>query len=333
MSATLKTIAERLNVSTMTISRAINNHPDIKKETREEVLALVRELNYQPNVLARSLFQKKTYAIGVVIPSIKHSFFPDITKGIEEAANKNGYNIILSCSGERYRKEASQIEALLQRRVDGLIVAPSQDTDKIDIYLQLIEGKTPFVFVDRYFDKLKTSCVICDDRKGGYLATTYLIGLRHRRIGHIAGPPRASTSFGRLSGYRQALEENNISPIIKGNGFEEEDGCNAMREFLGMSKPPTAIFAVTDLAAIGAMKAMEEKKIKVPDNISIVGFSDIELASLIKIPLTTIAQPKYELGKRAIQLLFKTIESEKEIKTKKIVLEPELVIRGSCKRR
>ena len=336
----LKDIAKILKVSTATISRATNDRYGISKRTREKILKKLKKINYQPNFIAKSLSQRKTSTIGVVIPSIEYSFFPELVRGIEAVASRKNYQIILCHSNESLNKENKEIQILLNKRVDGLIIAPVQGKSGARIYRDLlIKESVPFVLVTRYFKTVPTNYVGCDDRKGGYLAVKHLLELGHTRIAHIVGRHGISPYYDRLVGYKNALRDygkhfdKKLIVTVK-NMLNPDSGYQAMQKLLNMDNPPTAIFSMNDLIAVGALRASEDHNLKVPGDISLVGFDDVFWASLIKPSLTTISQPKSEIGEKSAELLLEEIKHKELSKThknkpRKIFLEPKLIVRES----
>lgn len=329
---TLQIIADELGVSKMTVSRAIRNHPDISNVTKERVLKIVAKYSYRPNMLVPALFRKRTYIIGLVIPSIRDSFFPEVTKGVEDEASRRGYNVILCNSDGKQKKEIQLIDVLLGKQVDGLLVAPSQETNDINPYLRLIKEGINLVFIDKYFKGLKANYVVVDDKNGAYKIVEHLIKLGHKKIAHIKGPKFVSTSVDRFEGYKRALKKYGIyldEEIIIAGGFDEESGYQAMGKLLKIMERFSAVFCVNDPVAIGAYKAIKEANIKIPEDIALTGFADSKEISFLEVPLTTVNQPKYKLGEKAASLLLDQIE-KKVKEPKKIVLRTKLIIRKSC---
>lgn len=339
MPATIIDVAEKANVSTATVSRVLNqkycNIP-ISEKTKSRVLKATAELKYKPNALARGLVTQKTRTIGVIIPEISTLFYPEVVESIENFARSKDYHIILCMSGDNSKEEKKCLETLLEKRVDGFIISPAQlGTPNNQYFEELEEEKMPLIFIDRHIEKVERDFIIIDNTLGAYKAVDYLINLGHRRIGYIAGPRNLSAVQDRLTGYRKALENHNLrceDGLIKElSNLKKEGGYQVMKEFLEMDNPPTAIFAINDMVAIGALKAIREAKLKVPENISLVGFDDIELASFLEVPLTTVSQQQYRIGNLATRILIDRIEKKGEKKPQKIVLEPKLIVRESCR--
>lgn len=330
---TIKQVAEKLGVSMMTISRALNNRPNVDENTRKKVVETARKMGYIQNQIARSLVQKKTYTIGVVVPEITHSFFPDAIKGIEEVFNQADYQIILTHSAEDSNREVKAIETLASKRVDGILISMAETVKDYSIYKQILQMSVPIVFFDRCVFNIGASCISIDDEKAAFLITEHLIKQKNKRIAHLSGPLTVSIGRSRLNGYKKALTKNDIvfnDKLVKKAGFHETGGYEAMKELLAQNKKeiPDAVVCVNDPVAFGAIKAIEEAGLKVPDDIRITGFSDDIRASLINPPLTTIRQPAYEVGKMAARKLLNHINNNEE-PIEEIKVATELIIRQS----
>ncbi len=339
MIVTMMDIAKKAQVSRQTVSDVLNDkwkEKRISEETRRRIQATAQQLNYRRNNIARSLVMKKTNILGLLIPCVTHSFWPQLARSVEETARENGYHILLCHMDDDCQREVEKINLLLEYRVAGLIVSPAHDRQDVNIYIQLLNDRMNFVLVDKCLNGIECNFVGTDDRAGAYEAVTHLINLGHRHIAHIRGPQSASTAKGRLQGYRQALADNNVAfdpSLVEENGFQREDGYKAAEKFLKLDKKPTAIFAVTDMAAIGAMQALKERGLKVPEDMAVVGFADIEAASIVDPPLTTVRELVMEMGRTAVQIILKEIEGkerEEREDTQKIILKPTLVVRKSC---
>jgi LacI family transcriptional regulator len=330
MPVTLEDIARALNVSKMTVSRAINNHPEISRTTRERILATARKMNYRPNQFARALTTNQSHLIGIVVPDLMHSYFAEICRGVETHARPVGYQNLICSTEEEPRKEQDEIEALLSR-TDGLIVASAMTESEISFYRELLKDGAKIVLIDRVLDGLRCSAVTTDDVQVGVLATQHLIELGHRRIGHLRGT-NVSTSLERLEGYRQALKKAGITVsrhLIRDCGFTESEGYKAMKEWIASGNLPTAIFAANDPAAIGAMAAMNDAGLKVPDDVAIVGAGSIHYGDMLRVPLTTVAWSTTKMGQAAAELLLELVRDKNKRKPRRIVIPPKLVIRQS----
>src|SRR6478672_380236 len=328
MPTTLEDIARALKVSKMTVSRAINNHPEINSETRARILAVAQKMNYRPNQFARALTTNRSFLIGIVVPDLMHSYFSEICRGVESQARPAGYQNLICSTDEEARKEMDEIEALLSR-TDGLIVASALADNEVRVYRQLLKDGARIVLIDRLLNGLKCSSVITDDMKVGRLATQHLIKLGHKQIGHLRGTT-ASTSLDRYKGYLLALEGAGLrlrSNIVKECGFTEADGYAAMKRWIEEANLPSAIFAANDPAAIGAMSALHDAGVRVPEDVAIVGAGRIHYGDMLRVPLTTVSWSTMEMGQAAANLLLESIEEKSKPANRQVIVKPELVIR------
>ena len=327
---TLKDIAIKAGVSVNTASRALRNNPDINDGTKKRIIEIAESLGYTPNALAKNLRFRKTKTIGVIIADISSPFYSNVVKGIEDGAKEKGYSVILCNTDEQYEKEEAAVRVLLEKRVDGLLITPVQKKNG-DI-LNLKEKRVPFVLVGRYFDDLQTNYIITDDVTGSFLATEHLIKEGHRKILCINGPLHISSAWERLAGYKRALLEYGIQydqKLVKGNTTEMEEAYKLIKEILSQGLNFTAIFAYGDVLAFGAMHALREAKLRIPDDMAVVGYDDIKFARVSHPPLTTVRIPRYRLGKKAIDLLVDEIIEKNSKKLNQVTIKPELVIRES----
>ncbi len=331
---TVEEVARQVGLSAMTVSRVLNNQPNVSEKTRKRVLETTRRLGYTPNQIAKSLVLRKTQTIGVVVPEITHSFFPEAIRGIEEVTYRLGYHLILTHSAEDARREEDAIRTLEAKRVDGILISMAQTVEDYRLYRQVLRQGITVVFFDRCVAGLGASCVSIDDEESAWRITEHLIGHGYRRIAHLRGPGRVSIGAARMQGFRKALKQNGMAvydELIVDSGFHETGGYEAMRRLLDLpaERRPRAVVAINDPAAYGAMKAIAERGMRVPEDIAIVGFSDDIRSELIPTPLTTIRQPAYEVGKRAAQQLFAEIGGTSN-PVDQITVKAELVIRRSC---
>lgn len=331
---TLKHIAEELGLSVMTVSRAINNRGSIDEKTQLRVLETARKMGYTPNHLAKSLVSKKTYTIGVVVPEISHSFFPEVIRGIEEIIYEKDYQIILGHASESVEREKKVIEMLRSKRVDGLLVSTCQKTTDFSFFENLTKSGTTLVFFDRCIEEIGVSCVSVNDRTGSEYITQHLIDLGYKKLAHLSGSREVSIGKDRFQGFKKAVLGNNLElkeKWIIESGFQEEGGFRAMSELLEIPKKewPDAVVAVNDPSAFGAIEAINQKGLRIPEDIAIVGFSDDIRASLLEVPLTTVEQPAYEVGKKAANKLIRLIENESE-QHERISIMTSLKIRSTC---
>ncbi len=331
---TEKAIAAHLGISPMTVSRALNGRPNVDKKTRERVLSKAKSLGYTPNQIARSLALRRTETIGIVIPEITHSFFPEAIRGIEDAAYSAGYHLILTHSAENDERERDGIRTLQSKRVDGLLISTAQTVKDHTAYLDVIRLGIPIVFFDRIVKNIGASTVSIDDEECSSRITEHLIGHGYKSIAHLSGPSTVSIGKARLSGFRKALVRHGLKfkpELVVQSGFDEKGGYRAMVSLLKLParERPEAVVAVNDPAAFGAMKAIQEHRLRIPQDIAIVGLSDDVRAELGVSPLTTIRQPAYDIGKIAAETLISEIEG-RSMPGKKIIVQTELAIRKSC---
>jgi LacI family transcriptional regulator len=332
---TLKDVAREAGFSVGVISRVLNNYGYFSEETKSKVLKAAQRLNYQPSTIARSLKTNKTKAIGVIISDVVLYFFTAFVRGVEDVANQNGHVVILCDTDENAIKEREYLLALYERNVDGLIISPSPGNHS---YLKKIaRGGTPIVLVDRKIGGLRAPAMLVDNEIGAYEAVNFLIGLGHRRVGIITGLRGVTTTTERLSGYQRALKEHGIPldlELVKPGNDRIDRARQATNDFLKMDRVPTALFVSSEAMITGALQVLKENKIKIPREISLVGFDDPTWASFTEPPLTTVRQPSYSMGILACQTLFKKMNSTAPNKTgdENVILRPELIIRESCRR-
>ncbi|WP_445664939.1 LacI family DNA-binding transcriptional regulator [Fodinibius sp. AD559] len=332
---TLKHIADALGVSAMTVSRALNDRDNVDKKTKQRVREKAQSMGYTPNRVAKSLVSRKTHTLGVVIPEITHAFFPEVVRGIEEVAYKSDYQLFLTNANELFSREKEAIETLRSQRVDGLLISSSLTREDYSFYESIIEGGAKVVFFDRCIENIGASCVSVNDRESSQKITEHLITEHgYTKIAHLSGPQKVSIGKERLQGYKEALNAHNLALneewIIQA-GFKEDTGYEAMIELLekGREELPEAIVSVNDPTAIGAIEAIKEYGLTIPDDIAIVGFTDDIRSSLLDVPLTTVHQPAYQMGERAARKLISVIE-EDDTTVEKIEVPTTLKIRSSC---
>lgn len=311
---TIKDLARELNISPSTISRALKDHPDISPQTKKVVKALAEKLKYRPNLLAQGLRKSKTNTIGVIIPEFIHFFFSTIVSGIEDVAYAKGYNVILCQSAETYEREVTDTRALWNSRVDGMLVSISKETTKYDHFKELLDEGLPMVFFDRVTKKLDASQVIVDDYNGAFNAVEHLISKGCKKIVHLAGPRNLEISKNRLNGYKDCLEKYNIkfddNLVIRCPEGTYEESKRFTNILLNNTKGIDGVFGCNDMAALGAILAVKEKGIKIPEEIKIIGFSDWQLSNLIEPRLSTVSQAGFEMGQAAATILIDEIEAD-----------------------
>jgi LacI family transcriptional regulator len=326
---TIREVAESAGVSSATVSHVINNTRFVSQETRQRVLAAMAALNYRPNALARSLRQGKTNTLGLVLPDSANPFFAEISRSIEDEAFKKGYSVFLCNTELDMQRELFYVDVLSKKQVDGIIfVAAGDQADSLDF---LLRQNMPVVMIDRDLPQVEVDAVLTDNQLGGVLATRHLIELGHKRIACIAGPSSITPSAERIIGYRRALEEAGLSYdenlILRGD-YHAQSGMQVTQTLLKMNPRPTALFALNDLMALGALRAAAEANCSVPGDLAVVGYDDLELAQFTNPSLTTIAQPKKEIGTQAVSLLVDRM-SHKSRPPSRLVLPPELIVRRS----
>lgn len=300
--------------------------------TKARVLEAARRLGYRPNKLARGLRSTKTWNLGVVVSDIANPFFAAVVKGVENAARTYGYTIILKETDESYEREEEALRVMVAEQVDGLLLTPAQS--QRNTVETLLGGDLPFVLLGRYFSDLDAPCVVTDDVRGGFLATEHLLGLGHRNIAHVAGPMHISSARDRWAGFISALRANHL-PVRKDRAVmgavRLEDGHRAAQELLGRRVQPTAIFCYSDLVAFGVMRAVSEAGLRIPEDMAIVGYDDMEFCAHAQVPLTTVRIPKRALGEKAVEMLVSMLRNGGQTGTRSARLPVELVIRESAR--
>ncbi len=329
---TIKDVAKKAGVSVATVSHVINDTRYVSELTKAKVKAAMEELNYQPNAVARSLRRKESMIIGLIIPDNTNPYFAEMAWSIEYASKNQGYSVILCNSDGDVNKESSYLDVLIKNQVDGIIIVAA---GKSSVNFQKFLGrKTSIVMVDRDSPNVRTDSIQINNGMYGEIATEHLVALGHQKIACITGPRDVTPSFDRVDGYKKALSNNKIplkdAYIIRGD-FRPHGGYLAGCKLLEMDDPPTAIFACNDLMAYGVMRAAVEKGINCPDDLSVVGFDDIYLSTYINPPLTTIKQPRIEMGEEAVFSLIQRLKNPDRL-ARNIILEADLVIRSSTKK-
>lgn len=338
---TIKDIARKLNLAHSTVSRAFNNSPGVNEKTKRKIHKLAKKLNYRPNTLARGLVSKPTNTIGLILSQVGSSGLSNIIRGVESWGNRNDHSVILCFSENDPDLERKQIQVLLDKCVDGIILLSCWGSHTVASLKRLKKRNVPLVLVDRYFEEIDTDYVIPDDVNGAYKAVEYLIRLEHRRIGCISftfkGSEECSSVRDRIRGYKKALRKYNLkfeeNLLKKGDSKETRSinvGYQKMKEFLRMEERPTAVFSVADLPAIGALRAIQEDGLRVPQDISLVGFTNLEISAFSNPSLTTVGCSDYKMGEMATKLLLDRIKKNVEEEPQQVVLKTNLIERESC---
>jgi LacI family transcriptional regulator len=337
MTTRMKDIARDLGVSVITVSKVLRNHPDVGDETRERVLARVKELDYRPNLAARSLVTGRTYLIGLVVPDLLHPFFAEIAKSLSEALRQSGYYLIVSSSDEDPDLEEEEINQLLARRLDTLIIASCRST--VDLFFRIEKQKTPYVLIDRSLPGLLANFVGVDDEAVGMLATKHLIDVGCKRIAHIRGP-QTSPGIRRVEGYKRALTQSGFKVIEdyiitepKGDVETRQRGADAMRRLLNLKPRPDGVFCFNDPMAMGAMNYALGQSVRIPEDIAVIGCGNLHYDDVLSVPLSSINQHSRRIGQEAARIALGILDSKIPPKPENVVLQPELVVRRSTRRR
>lgn len=330
---TIKDIARELNISPSTVSRALKNHPDISQETKNQVNEYARKYNYKPNALALSLRTSKNNTIGVIVPEIIHFFFSSVLSGIEEVANNEGFNVILCQSRESYDKEVKNAQALISTRVSGVLASLSKHTTNYDHFQEIVDSGIPLVFFDRICIGINTDRVVVDDYAGAFAAVEYLIQSGCKRIAFFSSPLHLEISKNRKNGYLDAMHKYKIpvdESLIRVCDTREE-AIIITPEILDRPDRPDAFFAINDHCATGIMYAVKQARLKIPDDISIMGFTDGELAKASDPMLSTVEQHGFDMGKHAAKLLIDKINGVSQGRYTNKIVKTNLIIRGTTK--
>lgn len=337
---TIKDIAKALGLSTSTVSRALRGSYEISAETRKLVLEYAEKLNYRPNPIAQSLKEKRSRSIGIVVCEIANNFFSQVINGIESVAYKKGYYVIISQSHESFEREVANTQYLASRSVDGLLISLSTETTDLSHLSKLHDKGLPIVFFDRVTEEMLTHKVIANNFNGAYQATEHLIRSGFKRIAHLTISPHLSITKERLAGYKAALADNRIPfdesliKYCKYGGLHEEEMDQAVESLLTQPNKPDAIVAASDKLSTGCLAALAKKKVRVPEDIGLVGFTNSLLTDIFHPALTSVRQPAFEMGQVAMEMLIQIIESKHPItKFETRVLNTELTVRSSSLKR
>jgi LacI family transcriptional regulator len=335
--ATIKDVALKAEVSVTTVSHVVNDTRHVSAKVRERVELAIRELGYVPNAMARSLKSNTTSTMGMLIPNSSNPYFAEIVRIVEDRCFGAGYTLVLCNTDDEPHRQSVYLQVLAERRIDGLIVVSTGEGDDDALTKQLAGLRVPTVLVDREVANPACDLVETAHMQGGLLAVRHLLSLGHKRIACIGGPAGVIPSEQRIEGWRMALAEAGATPDIAKDallwrgGFTSQGGYEAMHAILRTEQKPSAVFVCNDLMAIGALRAAHESGVRVPDELSIVGFDDIELSAYTSPALTTVAQPKERIGALAVDMLLERVGGKRR-DARKVVLQPELCVRASTAR-
>jgi LacI family transcriptional regulator len=337
MTVRMKDIARDLGLSVVTISKVLRNHPDIAEETKERVLRRVKELDYQPNLMARSLVTGRSYLVGLIVPDLLHPFFAEVAKSLSAVLAEHSYSLIISSSEEDPKTESREIQQLMARRLDALVIASSGDD--AEVFARMERHGTPYVLIDREISGLAANFVGTNDETAGRIATEHLIEQGCRRIAHIRGREN-STGLHRLEGYRQAIIRQGLEYseklVVTRTSVDTEStrqGAEAMRLLLDRKPRPDGVFAYNDPLAIGAMIAILEAGYRIPEDIAVIGCGNLHYDNVLVVPLSSVDQHSQMIGERTGQIILRMIEAKVRPQTVNVILDPALVVRSSTLRR
>jgi DNA-binding LacI/PurR family transcriptional regulator len=331
MKTTIYDVAEKAGVSISTVSRVINNTGRISEKTKKKVRKVMEELQYQPSVVASALTGKRTRTIGLIIPDVANPFFAEIARSVEDHGRKLGFNLLICNTDNNPDTEEMYLSLLKQKSVDGIIIGTT--TQNYSALKNLLQEHFSIALIAQDIPELTIDVVSVDDFLGGYMATSHLVSLGHKKIAIMLGNMSRTSDKYRLQAYRQVLEENGLDfdeELVIHTDYSMENGKRAALELLQSPQRPTAIFACFDALAIGVYQAARELGLSIPNDLSVIGFDNTILAAIVDPPLTTIAQPIHEMGRQVMNLLVQEIEGEKNTK-QRVILPPELIIRNSTK--
>ncbi|MCB0208169.1 MAG: LacI family DNA-binding transcriptional regulator [Anaerolineae bacterium] len=327
--SSIKDVADNAGVSIATVSRVLANKPHVRPEVRERVLTAVRELNYRPNLIARSLRAKKSNTIGLIVADIQNPFFTAVSRAVEDVAYEQGMSVFLCNTDEDADKETIYLGLMRDKHVAGIIISPTRETS--DAFFETLNLNIPMVVIDRQVDNIAVDTVLIDNRESAYRLTGHLIADGHRRIGAMFGLG-SSTGRHRREGFLQALQDHGLeaSPdLVVDVNAREEDGYQTAKQFLSLPEPPDAIMTSSGLLAAGAFRALRESNLTIPGDIGFASFDETGWATLVKPPITVIQQPTYAIGKTATELLLQRIKTPSR-PVHEVMLKGELIVRDSC---
>jgi LacI family transcriptional regulator len=331
---TMKEIAKKLGVSVSTISRALQDSPELHIETKRKIVEMAKEMNYQPNLLAQSLRISRTKTLGVIVPEIISHFFGSCVSGIQDTANSRGYNVMICQSNESIEQEKANIKSLVSSQVDGLLISLSRETNQYEHLYELYDREIPFVLFDRVNEDIPVSKITFNDVGGAYQITKHLLGTGCRRIMFVSGPEDLYISKKRKEGYLRALAEFGIEEnqeLIKITDLTTQGNIQVAEEIASMNPRPEAVFCMIDPVAVDVLTVWKNLGIKIPQEISLAGFTNNPTSAVVEPPLTTVSQPGYEMGKLSVTHLLDQLDGVASDDPISIVLETTLVPRKSTK--
>jgi LacI family transcriptional regulator len=336
MAVRLKDIAKDVGVSVVTVSKVLRNHSDIGDDTRRRVLQRMKELNYRPNLAARALVTGRSFTMGLVVPGLVHSFFGEIAKGVASGIRASGYSLLISSSLEDPELERHEVEQLVARQVDILMLTSAETDERKMAYLAGLS--VPLIMIDRRFASLPAHFIGIDDEAAGFIGTQHLIERGCKRIAHLSGPDR-NTVRGRVTGYRRALERHGMKVppggVVRAHAVDDEGehaGYGAMRELLKRDPRPDGVFCHNDPTALGAIRAIEKSGLRVPQDIAVAGCGNLHYNDLLRVPLTSVDQQTAKIGEAAARLALKLVDAKPRPEPEAILLEPSLIVRSSTAR-
>jgi LacI family transcriptional regulator len=333
---TIYDIARKLSISPSTVSRALKDHANVKKETRKKITTVAKELGYQRNKFASNLRLRKTHTLGVVVPKLDSYFMATAIAGIEKITNKCGYSLIINQSQESGKKEAESVMTLFNSRVDGLLVSLAYDTRNLDHFRILFDKNIPVVFFDRVFECSGCASVVIDNYRAAYETVAHLIDQGCRRIFHLGGSSLRNVYADRMRGYRQALEDNNIrfdKELLIISQLDSASVKENVKDILRMKKKPDAVFTANDSSAVSLMVELRKAGIKVPADIAVAGFNNEPMSQIIQPNLTTVNYPAHEMGEIAATTLIQKLNNVNSVNLSTIILEHKLIVRESTIRK
>ena len=334
MAITIKDIARESGVNISTVSRALNDAYGVHQETRGHVLAVAARLNYHPNRIARGLKTRRSHTLGLIVSDIRNPFFAEVARGVEDAARAGGCDLVLCNSDLDPRKQMEYVASLLEKQVDGILMNSVANLS-LKQQDQLAASGAPIVLLNRSAARKSFSTVCADNEAGGVMAAQYLLRLGHQNIAHLTGPRRHGSLTDRARGFLRVLKATNpprkLTVLHGENSFL--GGCALAHKLLAQQPEVSAIFAANDLMAFGAIRAMLELGRRIPEDISLIGFDNVELAGVVHPPLTTIHQPKYDMGRAAVETLLRLARNKDKPVREHLLLGVELIERESCRQR